>query len=296
MIMSNLFEKQDSLNNPIECFEFDTGKEIFPVRPHWHYFAEFIYTTKGSVNINCGDKTYTLSEGDFMILHPSTIHSIMCSDKPNPGKMPIYRVLKFDIQKFPANNSYSPSPADIFRYASKENMKVYFKAKEAESLMCKEIFSDCIAEIQHYDYGVDMMLRSSIYKLIYNIIRKWIGDGLNINDCPAIGSSYGIENITEYIDNHLEDRVKITDIAKHCNISYSNFAAKFHERYGMSCKEYIERMRLFKAEEYLLFTDYDLDQISRKTGFTDSSHFIRSFKEYRGTTPKQFRMQKKRTN
>ena len=41
--MSGLFEKSDSLNTPIECFIFDTKREEFPVKPHWHYFAEFIY-------------------------------------------------------------------------------------------------------------------------------------------------------------------------------------------------------------------------------------------------------------
>ena len=76
-----------------------------------------------------------------------------------------------------------------------------------------------------------------------------------------------------------------------CNMSYSGFAAKFHDLYGMTCKEYIEKMRIFKAEEYLLFTDNDLAFISEKTGFADTSHFIRIFKKHRGITPKQFRKQ-----
>ncbi len=45
--MSGLFEKSDSLNTPIECFVFDAGQNIFPVKPHWHYFAEFIYMLDG---------------------------------------------------------------------------------------------------------------------------------------------------------------------------------------------------------------------------------------------------------
>lgn len=53
----------------------------------------------------------------------------------------------------------------------------------------------------------------------------------------------------------------------------------------MRCKEYIERMKLFKAEEYLLFTDFDLFTISKKTGFSDQSHFIRCFKKFRGMPP-----------
>ena len=83
---------------------------------------------------------------------------------------------------------------------------------------------------------------------------------------------------------------KVTEIAEKCGMSYSYFAKKFREVYGMSCKEYIERMRIFKAEEFLLFTDHDLSYISQETGFSDCSHMIKSFKNLRGITPKQFRM------
>ena len=288
--MINLFEKQNSLDRPVECFIFDASKEVFPVKPHWHYFAEFIFMLKGSIELNCDEKIYTVSEGELMVIHPSTVHSIYSPD----GNAPVYAVLKFDLGKFPSNTSYTPSPAEIFRFARREGMEVIFDKGKCEILKCREIFDDCIGETKDYLYGADLMLRTKIYQLIFGIVRLWIASGLDINSCPTSGSSYGIENITEYIDKHLDEKLKVSDIAKECHLSYSNFAAKFHEQYGMSCKEYIERMKLFKAEEYLLFTGLDLSMISQQTGFSDQSHFIRCFKKFRGMTPGQFRQQRKR--
>ncbi len=283
--MVNLFEKQDSLNTPIECFVFDAASEIFPVKRHWHYFAEFIYMMKGSAEVTCNERSYTVNEGELIVLHPSSVHSIYSSG----GGVPVYAVLKFDIARFPSNASYSPSPSEIFRFAASEGMRVHFDRTQCEALRCEEIVGECINEARDYLYGADIMLRSRIYQLIYGIVRLWISDGLNIGECPTSGSSYGVENITEYIDKHLGEKLKVHDIAQQCHLSYSNFAAKFREQYGMSCKEYIERMKLFKAEEYLLFTDLDLAEISRQTGFSDQSHFIRCFKKFRGVTPNQFR-------
>ncbi len=57
--MSGLFEKSDSLNTPIECFIFDTKQEVFPVKTHWHYFAEFIYMLEGKAEMRCSDRSYT---------------------------------------------------------------------------------------------------------------------------------------------------------------------------------------------------------------------------------------------
>ena len=287
--MHSLFEKQDSLNTPIECFIFDAAKEIFPVRQHWHYFAEFIYMQQGSVTVTADDRRFTVSEGELMILHPSSVHSISAEGTA----LPVYAVLKFDMGKFPRSASYAPSPAEIFRFARLSGMPVLFGKEESDALGCREIFHDCIREVQQYLYGADVMLRAKIYQLIFGIVRLWIAAGIDLHACPTGGSSYGIENITEYIDRHLDGKLLVSEIAQACHLSYSNFAAKFHAQYGMSCKDYIERMRIFKAEEYLMFTDYDLRYISQHTGFSDQSHLIRVFRKHRNLTPKQFRQQRR---
>ena len=291
--MHNLFERQHSLNDPVECFVFDASKEVFPVKPHWHYFAEFIFMLKGRAEVTSEERSFILDEGAFIVLHPSAVHSILPVDK----ELPVYAVFKFDLLKFPSQTSYAPSPVDIFRYARSEGMQVHFEPEQAERMKCSEIFNDCINEVKGLKYGADIMMRSQIYRLIFGIVREWIDAGLDIDSCPSsAGSSFGIENITEYIDAHLEDNIKVSDIAEECHLSYSGFATRFRELYGMSCKEYIGRMRIFKAEEYLMFTDHDLNYISSHTGFSDCSHFIRCFRQYRGITPKQFRLQRKNGN
>ncbi|MCR5510567.1 MAG: AraC family transcriptional regulator [Lachnospiraceae bacterium] len=289
--MASLFEKQDSLNAPIEMFIYDTDINPFPVKPHWHYFAEFVYVLEGSALITTDDTVHTVSENELILLTPTCVHSI---DSARAG-LKRFAGVKFDTAKFPNSSTYAPSVYNMFKYAREAGMRMHFDSVECDQLHCSEIFSDCISESESFLYGRDVILRSQIYRLIFGIVRHWMESGLDINACPVNSSDlYGIENIAEYIDSCLDENIRVTDIAAMCNMSYSGFAAKFHDQYGMSCKEYIERMRIFKAEEYLLFTDYDLTNISQKTGFSDCSHFIRSFKKFRGITPKQFRMRRKK--
>jgi AraC-like DNA-binding protein len=285
--MSSLFEKQDSLNSPIETFLFDSVKNPLPVRQHWHYFAEFLYVVSGTAAVTCDDLSCSVSAGELIILYPSAVHSVYSTDSE-----PLQFIgLKFDPVIFPNTSSYAPSVTAVFRYARANDMQIHFGAEQAESLNCREIFYDCLKETEQFLYGRDIMLRANIYKIIFGIIRLWVDAGLDMNRCPVnTANIYGIENIAEYIDKRLEEKIRVADIAEKCHMSYSGFAAKFREQYGMSCKEYIERMRIFKSEEYLLFTDHDLTFISQQTGFSDCSHFIRTFRKYRGQTPKQFRM------
>ena len=86
-------------------------------------------------------------------------------------------------------------------------------------------------------------------------------------------------------------KTEVQQLAEMCHMSYSNFARLFRENYGRSCKEYIKYIRLNKAQDLLLNSDYDLDYIAQETGFFDCSHFIRTYKKWRGITPKQERMQ-----
>ena len=234
--------------------------------------------------------SFNAGEGSLTVFPPLCVHSISSSG----NELPVYSVLKFDLGKFPSISSYSPSPVTLFRFAKERGMPVFFDREPADGMDCRGIFDDCIQEMKEFRYGYDVMLRSQIYRLIYRIIRYWEKSGLNILECPAgKDNDSSIDSITEYIDRHLSENIRVSDIAALCHLSYSAFAAKFRDRYAVSCKEYIERMRIYKAEEYLLFTDLDIDYIGQETGFSDCSHFIKSFRKYRGTTPKKFRDMKR---
>jgi len=76
--------------------------------------------------------------------------------------------------------------------------------------------------------------------------------GLKLDDLKDVKGSENINNITEYIDDHLNEDLRVEDLAKKCNMSYSYFAKCFAELYGQSCKHYISFLRLCKAENMLL--------------------------------------------
>ena len=87
--------------------------------------------------------------------------------------------------------------------------------------------------------------------------------------------------------------LRVEDLASRCGLSYPWFAKKFREIYGVSCKDYIEQIRVARVEQLLLFTDYDLSRISEMTGYADCSHMIKNFKRIMEITPGQYRLKKK---
>ncbi len=285
--MNILFESIGKLSVPYECLIFDTAKESFPIRPHWHYFAEMLYVLEGTALMYDWEREYTVSQDEFIFFHPKSVHSIY----PANGKPLVYVVIKFDINKLSQTPSYCPKFSNIIKSGADRNMQIFFDNKFCRETNCRKLFLSCVEELSEKSFGYDLMIQSNLYKILMLIIRKWQENGFSFeNDIFTKDTSYNIDNITEYIDMHIQEPMEVTEIAKLCGISYSSFAKKFKKIYGFSCKEYIERFRLCKVDDYLLFTDFDLSYISQETGYADCSHMIKQFKKYRGITPKQFRL------
>ncbi len=286
--MYHLFESSDILETPIECFDYDTATMPFPVKPHWHYFMEIIFIEEGSARMQSGEQHYILEKGDMMLFHPKSVHAIYGVDE-KPLK---YLGMKFDINQMGATSSYAPKLRSIFRCAEKRGMQPVFPKSFQQKEDYAELFLECVEEIRSKNYGYDLIVRSKIYTLLVQMLRHWQAQGFSVDsETFAEDSQNDIYSITEFIDAHICDGIRVQELAERCGMSYSYFAKRFQEIYGKSCKAYIETMRLFQVEEFLLFTDFDLNYISQETGFSDCSHMIKSFKRSRGITPKQFRKQ-----
>ena len=152
--------------------------------------------------------------------------------------------------------------------------------------------NDILLEYEEKDSMYMLSVQSGIHNLLISIARK-SGKVSKVQSEKRTDRGLSFYHILEYIDMHSAEQLEIQTLADMCHMSYSNFARLFRESYGRSCKEYIQYIRLNKAQDLLLNTDFDLDFIAQETGFFDCSHFIRTYKKWKGITPKQERMHHK---
>ena len=174
-------------------------------------------------------------------------------------------------------------------------MPIYFPSGTLKDYDASYSFRKCIEEIHRQAYGNNQLIQCQINELLIEIIRHWISLGFIIDNVSYHEDTYDIYTITEYIDQHMSAELSVPEIAETCNMSYSYFAKKFPAVYGKTCKEYLEERRLYKVEEYLLFTNLDLNYIAQETGFSDCSHMIKSFKKKHTITPKKYRDEHRQT-
>lgn len=288
--MSKLFEYIDTLTSPYEAFTVVPSYNGFPVRPHWHYYMEVIYMISGQVQVDSDKESFVLSEGDIFVFFPKSIHSISAYNKSDFE----YGVLKFDISRLTSQSTSTPSLRVLFdgAYLADPSL-LYFNAQDLPTSTMQALFWTCFNEVEHKDFGYDLVLHSSLCSFLIELVRVMKSRGFNTDAAISlINSNTTIDTITEYIDNHSSEHIAVGDLSDMCNMSYSYFAKSFKQIYGRSCKEHIEFVRISKAEDLLLYTDFDLTYISQETGFSDCSHLIKTFKKWKGITPKQFRLKR----
>lgn len=290
-----LYEYLDTVHSPYEAFVFDTAQGNFPVHKHWHYFLEMIYAFEGSFRAVCDGKEYLVSEGDLLLCHSQSMHEFYAATDPETGeeKHAVYGVIQCDLNQLKTIHSYVPRFRYVLRAAKQSpDMQILFRKDELRGIEVRELFSACIRERKQQDYGYDMLLNMYISGLLTHILRLWRSRGFDpgMVSIPQV-SGMGLEQVVEYIDAHSNEHLKVQELAQLCDMSYSYFAKCFHEYYGMSCKDYIEYIKISKAEDLVLFTNYDLKQISQEIGYSDCSHFIKEYRKHKGITPKQHRMQ-----
>jgi len=284
--MENLFEQSDVLNSPVEAMVFDASKEVFPIDKHWHYFMEIIYLHSGSVRYTCSEQSGRLEVGELAVFPPKAVHSICSADGGNP----VYSLLKFDINRLRIASDYSPRFSEVFRRAEAHpDTTMTLSAEQCASISAKKLMEECVAEISGRRYGYGTVLDANLYVLLTRIVRLWMDMGFSPDNPSPRSGSDPIYSITEYIDAHYSEELKVTELAEMCGISYSHFAKSFKAIYRQSCRQFINYLRVSKAADYLIFTDHDLNRISQETGFSDCSHFIKVFRVIKGVTPGRYR-------
>lgn len=98
-----------------------------------------------------------------------------------------------------------------------------------------------------------------------------------------------IRSVTDYILEHLEEKVTLTELAKRFNLNKNYLCGMFKEEMGIGITEYANYHKVNMAKQLLRFTDKPLSEISSYLSFCSQSYFQKVFKRVTGTTPTAYR-------
>lgn len=93
----------------------------------------------------------------------------------------------------------------------------------------------------------------------------------------------------EYIENNMESKISIEDLASMFSLSRRNFDRRFMKATGNSPSEYIQRTRVEAAKRSLESTRKTINEVMYDVGYTDVKAFRSVFRKITGLSPAAYK-------
>lgn len=101
-----------------------------------------------------------------------------------------------------------------------------------------------------------------------------------------------VEKVKEYINSHLSEELSRSLLAHEVYLSEDYVSKLFKATTGTSIPGYIAARRIEKAKDYLCHSGLPVSRIAMEVGYNNFSYFSKTFRDFTGMTPNEYRNQK----
>ena len=98
-----------------------------------------------------------------------------------------------------------------------------------------------------------------------------------------------VELARRYIREHYTENIDRESIAEAACIAPNYLSKLFHEKTGLSIREYINTLRMEEAKRLMLTTDKTVSEVAGQVGFDNISYFSTVFRKMCGSSPAEWK-------
>lgn len=260
----NLYEKIPEEDFPVKLYIFkDSPCEPCGFELHWHEHTEIHYVFEGSLKLRCGDNIVSVGEKECCIINGNELHE-GCGGVCTRGCIILHP-------------SFFDDNHIIFQHAVND---------EFVSELVENIFS----EFREEKPGMALAIKGYAYQLLAYLMRNYSVQVLTeLTYRHYYEKLSKINEAVKYIRGNYSENITTKMLAGMVHMSEGHFCRIFKEVTGKTAKEYLNDIRISKAEMLLYETEMTVSEAAFCCGFSDANYFARIFKKYKGRTPSSVR-------
>ncbi|MHA9742208.1 AraC family transcriptional regulator [Robinsoniella peoriensis] len=275
-------------------YQAEQDENYFLVKHHWHDEIELLHFKKGNFHMEINMESYEIKEECFFFVNPGELHYITAA-KPCEEDAVVFNpnVLSFDsydtmqsqvIQPLINGNLWLPRCIKASHKVFHDIYVEYDRIEHAFRVM--EEYRENAGQ-KNVSVSVSQML---IKASLLRILALLTGEGLLTRQESGINHQVeSIKKVLTYIRENYRERIYIRDLAGLINVNEQYFCRFFKRAIGRTPMEYVNEIRIRRAAEMAVNTDYLIMDICLECGFNNLGNFLREFKKYTGTTPRLYK-------
>ena len=130
-----------------------------------------------------------------------------------------------------------------------------------------------------------LLMQSLLLELLYSL-KKEAARSAEVRG--ASSSAGSVERALEFIRENLTEDLSLSRVAEQVSLSPIHFHNCFKAATGRTLRSYVEELRIKRAVELLVSTDYTLTKIAFECGFSSQSYFSYAFRRRMKMTPREY--------
>lgn len=229
---------------------------------------QWIQTLKGTGQLNVNGTTYTVQEGQGMLLFPDERHEY------KPVREP------WSVQWVTFNGKHMADMLASMRFDTSTVLYV----TNPDIILTK--MQSILTVLQTEDPFRGVECSALGYQLLLDLF-------LYASHSEVRSKRQHVEQLAPifaYIEEHYNQPISLRQLADQLQVSPQHTCLLFQQTLGLRPFAYLTKFRLRKAKELLLQQwDMEVRDVARQVGYEDTSYFIKLFKKQEGLTPSSFR-------
>ena len=152
-----------------------------------------------------------------------------------------------------------------------------------------QILRNIKTEIDTYKQNDVYVLRALLYEVLMLLDREYKKVNMEEETTSKEVGNIHIDKFMKLVESHLTEQHSVQYYADKLCITPNYLNEIVTSTKGISAKQYIRNKVMDEAQRLLTYTDFPISDIAFELHFSTVSYFIRSFRQYTGTTPLLYR-------
>ena len=249
---------------------------------HSHDYFQIYYVVSGKIVHHVDDDFATLVRGDVFVLPPNIAHYIEVSDDVE------FFSMSFTEDYFKSINISNKLIYDFLYYlktATLKNIHPKISLSYDNSQFAQNIFERILYEFTNENTGRAELIYECVSVLLSLFARIYFEE--KADALITTLNKNAISHCVEYINNHFDEDITLSEITRLSAMSKTNFCMMFSSVTGSSFKNYLNDVRIKKAAE-LISKGEKISVVSSLCGYSNFSTFYRNFKKHMKLSPAEY--------
>lgn len=283
--MLKYYKLTDSLKEPSFPLYADIAVVDGDFHKHSHEFSELVIVLDGIGLHDVGKDKFSLTPGDVFVITDDCEHAFR-----DCRKLKLCNIM-YDKKQFLSQNDdlmSMPGFHSLFtlepEFRNSHKFESHLKLNTDQLLHMNELIRKIVSEFESRVSGYKTASTALFRQIVVDLSRFY-----QQVDNPITTTLIRIGEALSFLQEHYTEKVTLPELADIACMSENHFLRIFRKCYGDSPINYLVKLRIQHAMDYLRNTDFTISEISEKVGFEDSNYFARQFKKHNGNSPSEFR-------